>query len=79
MTMGEGAVVSSCSFSLHPLQHISVGKKNLVYNFLALLQEMIKVDRHDLMTIFMRNQDFEVDGENSKLCALRGIFHLMRE
>jgi hypothetical protein len=44
-----------------------------------MLQEMRKVDRHVLMTIFMRNQDFEVDGGNSKLCAPRCAFHLMRE
>jgi hypothetical protein len=46
---------------------------------LALLQEIRKVDRHVLMAIFMRNQDFEVDVGNSKLCAPRRVFHLMRE
>jgi hypothetical protein len=40
---------------------------------------MKKVDRHVSMTIFMRNQDFEIDGGNSKLCAPRRVFHFMRE
>jgi hypothetical protein len=40
---------------------------------------MRKVEGHVLRTMFMRNQDFKVDGGNSKLCTPGRVFDLMRE